>query len=59
MAGWWRDITKVLLMRIRQWNVGRGMEATREACVRAQREKVEVLLLQEPYVSWKDAGNGR
>lgn len=26
------------------------MEATREACVRAQREKVEVLLLQEPYM---------
>lgn len=36
-------------MKIRQWNVGRGKEAKREAMWRAEKDKVDIFLLQEPY----------
>lgn len=36
-------------MKIRQWNVWRGKEATREAMWRAEKDKIDVMLLQEPY----------
>lgn len=44
-----RGILRLWIMRARQWNVGRGQEATREACERAKNEGIDVLLVQEPY----------
>lgn len=44
-----RGILKWLTMRIKQWNTGRGKDATREAVESAEAEGIDVVLIQEPY----------
>lgn len=36
-------------MKVRQWNLGRGQKATREAERSSNMERVDALLVQEPY----------